>query len=74
MKITIDVLENENNKDNLEYLISDTSNEAITVLMFALIGEARQRASYEQFLETITRIWRYLNEDNWLTEIRPKYY
>ncbi|MDN5954749.1 MAG: hypothetical protein L0H99_12735 [Loigolactobacillus coryniformis] len=30
MKITIDVLENENNKDNLEYLISDTSNEAIT--------------------------------------------
>lgn len=41
MKITIDVLENENNKDNLEYLISDTSNEAMTVLMFALIGEAR---------------------------------
>lgn len=35
MKITIDVLENESNKDNLEYLISDTSNEAITVLMFA---------------------------------------
>ena len=64
MKITIDVLENESNKDNLEYLISDTSNEAITVLMFALIGEARQRVSYEQFLETITRIWRYLNEDN----------
>jgi len=29
-----------------------------------LIGEARQRASYEQFLETITRIWGYLNEDN----------
>ena len=49
MKITIDVLENESNKDNLEYLISDTSNEAITVLMFALIGEARQRTSYEQF-------------------------
>ena len=64
MKITIDVLENENNKDNLEYLISDTSNEAITVLMFSLIGEARQRASYEQFLETITRIWGYFNEDN----------
>ena len=64
MKITIDVLENESNKDNLEYLISDTSNEAMTVLMFTLIGEARQRASYEQFLETITRIWRYLNEDN----------
>ena len=42
MKITIDVLENESNKDNLEYLISDTSNEAMTVLMFALIGEARQ--------------------------------
>ncbi|PEN20214.1 hypothetical protein CRM93_14530, partial [Acetobacter fabarum] len=56
--------ENESNKDNLEYLISDTSNEAITVLMFALIGEARQRASYEQFLETITRIWGYFNEDN----------
>ena len=74
MKITIDVLENESNKDNLEYLISDTSNEAITVLMFALIGEARQRASYEQFLETITRIWGYFNEDNWLTEIRPKHY
>ena len=64
MKITIDVLENESNKDNLEYLISDTSNEAMTVLMFTLIGEARQRASYEQFLETITRIWWYLNEDN----------
>ncbi|EQC82862.1 hypothetical protein LLT7_01040 [Lactococcus cremoris subsp. cremoris TIFN7] len=64
MKITIDVLENESNKDNLEYLISDTSNEAITVLMFSLIGEARQRASYEQFLETITRIWGYFNEDN----------
>lgn len=64
MKITIDVLENESNKDNLEYLISDTSNEAITVLMFSLIGEARQRASYEQFLETITRIWGYMNEDN----------
>ncbi|MCT3084089.1 hypothetical protein EFO30_01820 [Lactococcus lactis] len=64
MKITIDVLENESNKDNLEYLISDTSNEAMTVLMFALIGETRQRTSYEQFLETITRIWRYLNEDN----------
>ena len=40
MKITIDVLENESNKDNLEYLI------------------------YEQFLETITRIWGYMNEDN----------
>ncbi|MCH5429908.1 hypothetical protein [Lactococcus lactis] len=64
MKITIDVLENESNKDNLEYLISDTSNEAMTVLMFTLIGEARQRASYEQFLETITRIWGYFNEDN----------
>ena len=64
MKITIDVLENESNKDNLEYLISDTSSEAITVLMFALISEARQRASYEQFLETITRIWGYFNEDN----------
>ena len=64
MKITIDVLENENNKDNLEYLIIDTSNEAITILMFALIGEARQRASYEQFLETITKIWGYFNEDN----------
>ena len=38
MKITIDVLENEGNKDNLEYLISDTSNKAITILMFALIG------------------------------------
>ncbi len=49
MKITIDVLENKSNKDNLEYLISDTSSEAITVLMFALISEARQRASYEQF-------------------------
>ncbi|MHC5811772.1 hypothetical protein ACYT4K_11330 [Lactococcus lactis] len=64
MKITIDVLENESNKDNLEYLISDTSNEAMTILMFALIGEARQRAGYEQFLETITRIWGYINEDN----------
>ena len=64
MKITIDVLENESNKDNLEYLISDTSNKAITILMFALIGEARQKSSYERFLETITRIWGYLNEDN----------
>ena len=31
MKITIDVLENESNKDNLEYLISDTSNEAMKI-------------------------------------------
>jgi hypothetical protein len=46
-----------------EYLIRIQATK-LTVLMFALIGEARQRASYEQFLETITRIWRYLNEDN----------
>ena len=64
MKITIDILENESIKDNLALLNSDTSNEAMTVLMFTLIGEARQRASYERFLETITRIWGYLNEDN----------
>lgn len=63
MKITIDAVRNEQT-ESLEYLISDTSNEAITVLMFALVGLARERASYEQFLETITRIWGHINEDN----------
>lgn len=63
MKIIIEALENEQT-ESLEYIISDSSNEAMTVLMFALIGEARQRTTYEQFLETITRIWGFINEDN----------
>lgn len=63
MKIIIEALENEQT-ESLEYIISDSSNEAMTVLMFALIGEARQRTNYEQFLETITRIWGFINEDN----------
>ncbi|MCG1001478.1 hypothetical protein LHT10_10055 [Lactococcus lactis] len=61
MKITIDTDINEDTQE-LEYLVSDTSNKAITVLMFALVGLARERASYEQFLETITRIWGHVNE------------
>ncbi|CAM3193397.1 hypothetical protein GHI93_09555 [Lactococcus hircilactis] len=62
MEITIEMKIDEQSKER-EYFISDTSTEAITAIMFALIGVARQKTNYEQFLETVTRIWGCLNEN-----------
>ena len=62
MEITIETKIDEQTQER-EYFISDTSSESITAIMFALIGVARQKTSYEQFLETVTRIWGYLNEN-----------
>lgn len=62
MEITIKTKRDERNQEQ-EYYISDTSTEAITIIMFALINVAKQKTSYEQFLETVTRIWGCLNEN-----------
>ena len=63
MKIEIEKTHNDETGSS-EYHISNTSSEALTVLMFALIGEARQRTDFEQFLKTITMIWGFIDEDN----------